>query len=86
MGVLAISPADKGGKLYIPSKILLNASNPFHPLEIAYRFLISQGITTLSIGASKVEDFNIAIKLANSNIKLTTLEEQALERVVCSGC
>jgi len=38
MGVLAISPADKGGRLYFPSDILLEASKPFHPLELAYRF------------------------------------------------
>ena len=81
MGVLAISPADKGGKLYAPSDILLEASAPFHPLEIAYRFLISQGVTTLSIGASKVQDFNLAIKLANSQSKLTTSELKALERI-----
>ena len=38
MGVLAISPADKGGRLYAPSDNLLKASEPYHPLELAYRF------------------------------------------------
>jgi len=46
MGVLAISPADKGGRLYSPSDILVEASKPFHPLELAYRFLLAKGITT----------------------------------------
>ena len=60
MGVLAISPADKGGRLYSPSDILLEASKPFHPLELAYRFLLSKGITTLSLGATRKEDFEFA--------------------------
>ena len=81
MGVLAISPADKGGRLYSPSDILLKASEPYHPLELAYRFLLSKGITTLSIGATKFEDFNIAKKLINSSQKLSSSEISALENI-----
>ena len=81
MGVLAISPADKGGKLYAPSDSLLKASAPYHPLELAYRFLLSKGITTLSLGATKSEDFNIAKKLINSSQKLTSSEINALENI-----
>ena len=81
MGVLAISPADKGGRLYAPSETLLKASAPYHPLELAYRFLISKGITTLSLGATKYEDFNIAKKLINSSQKLTSSEISALEKI-----
>ena len=81
MGVLAISPADKGGKLYSPSQILLEASKPYHPLEIAYRFLLSEGITTLSLGANKTEDFDLAIKLANSTHKLTKEELKILNNI-----
>ena len=81
MGVLAISPADKGGRLYSPSDNLLKASAPYHPLELAYRFLLSKGITTLSLGATKSEDFNIAKKLINSSQKLTSSEISALENI-----
>ena len=81
MGVLAISPADKGGRLYSPSDLLLQASKPYHPLELAYRFLLSKGITTLSLGATKLEDFNIVKKLTNANHKLTKLEISALENI-----
>ncbi len=81
MGVLAISPADKGGRLYSPSDILLKASEPYHPLELAYRFLLSKGITTLSLGATKSEDFTIAKKLINSSQKLTSSEISALENI-----
>ena len=81
MGVLAISPADKGGKLYLPSKILTDASKPYHPLEIAYRFLLSNGITTLSIGACKSKDFDLPSKLANSITKLTQAELKIISNI-----
>ena len=81
MGVLAISPADKGGRLYSPSDILLEASKPFHPLELAYRFLLAKGITTLSLGAANKKDFEFAHKLRNSFEKLTKLEKSALNNI-----
>ncbi len=81
MGVLAISPADKGGRLYSPNDVLLKAAEPFHPLELAYRFLISKGISTLSLGATKNEDFDFAKKHINSTHKLTKLELSALKNL-----
>ncbi len=81
MGVLAISPADKGGRLYSPSNILLEAAKPFHPLELAYRFLLAKGISTLSLGATKKEDFEIPKKLNNSNQKLTDIEIRSLNQI-----
>jgi len=81
MGVLAISPADKGGRLYSQSNILLEASKPFHTLELAYRFLLAKGITPLSLGATKIEDFELAKKLRNSYQKLTKLEINALKNI-----
>ena len=81
MGVLAISPADKGGRLYSPSDILLEASKPFHPLELAYRFLLTKGISTLTLGATQKEDFFFAEKLKNSNQKLTKLEINAFKKI-----
>jgi predicted aldo/keto reductase-like oxidoreductase len=56
LGVLAISPADKGGRLYDPPPELLADCAPFHPLELAYRFLLAQGISTLSLGAARPAD------------------------------
>ena len=56
LGVLAISPADKGGQLYAPSPELLADCAPFQPLELAYRFLLEQGISTLSLGAAQPGD------------------------------
>tara|TARA_Y100000589_G_scaffold81491_1_gene75390 strand:+ start:8468 stop:9610 length:1143 start_codon:yes stop_codon:yes gene_type:complete len=97
MGVLAISPADKGGKLYLPSDILLEASKPFHPLEIAYRYLLSKGITTLSLGATSQKDFLLPKKLANASHNLSELELKVIFNIdnisnkrlgltKCEGC
>jgi predicted aldo/keto reductase-like oxidoreductase len=64
IGVLAISPADKGGRLYDPPPELLADCAPFHPLELAYRFLLDQGISTLSLGAEQPGDLAWAAALA----------------------
>jgi uncharacterized protein len=64
IGVLAISPADKGGRLYDPPPELLADCAPFHPLELAYRFLLDQGISTLSLGAEQPGDLAWAATLA----------------------
>ncbi len=81
MGVMAISPADKGGHLHTPSKILIEDCFPFNPLELAYRFLLSQGISTLTLGASKPEELYLAKKLINSNTPLNNDERSAINRL-----
>lgn len=63
LGVLAISPADKGGRLYDPPAELRADCAPFHPLELAYRFLLEQGISTLSLGAAQPSDLAWAARL-----------------------
>ena len=64
MGVMAISPADKGGRLYDPPAELLADCAPFHPLELAYRFLLDAGISTLTLGAAQPGDLAWAARLA----------------------
>ena len=57
MGIFIISPADKGGRLYTPPAKLEALCAPFTPLELNYRFLLSDHrITTLSIGAATPEE------------------------------
>ncbi len=81
MGVMAISPADKGGQLQNPSQTLIEDCFPIAPLELAYRFLLSQGISTLTVGASKAKDLEIAKKLANANSLLNELEISSLNKM-----
>ena len=64
IGVMAISPADKGGRLYDPPAELIADCQPFEPLELAYRFLLDAGISTLTLGAAQPGDLAWARRLA----------------------
>lgn len=81
IGVLAISPADKGGRLYAPPPELLADCAPFRPLELAYRFLLDQGISTLSLGAEQPSDLAWAEALSGVSPWLEPQHRDALERL-----
>lgn len=82
MGVFIISPADKGGKLYTPSEKLTELCQPFTPLELNYRFLLSDPrITTLSVGPANPEELITPLKVADNISKLTTTEIEILEKL-----
>ncbi len=85
IGVLAISPADKGGRLYAPSAELLADCAPFHPLELAYRFLLEAGISTLSLGAEQPEDLALAERLSGATPWLSEAHQSALARLEAAG-
>ena len=86
IGVLAISPADKGGRLYDPPAELLADCAPFHPLELAYRFLLDQGISTLSLGAEQPGDLAWATAIAAEPAAwLSPAHHQALARLEAAG-
>ncbi|MCP9848272.1 aldo/keto reductase [Cyanobium sp. Morenito 9A2] len=81
LGVLAISPADKGGRLYAPPAELMDDCQPHHPLELAYRFLLAQGISSLSLGAAAPGDLAWAERLAGATGPLGASETAALEHL-----
>jgi len=81
MGVMAISPADKGGRLQDPSQTLRDDCSPFAPLELAYRYLLDAGISTLTLGAHQATDLALAQRLATADHPLQSDERQALERM-----
>ena len=85
IGVLAISPADKGGRLYDPPAELLADCAPFHPLELAYRFLLDQGISTLSLGAEQPEDLAWAAAIGGPSPALSAAQLSALQRLDVAG-
>ena len=95
LGVLAISPADKGGRLYDPPATLLADCSPYAPLELAYRFLLDQGISCLSLGAAQASDLALAAALNPSGeawlgpehrVALETLQQQGLARLGAEAC
>ncbi|MDJ0574059.1 MAG: aldo/keto reductase [Xenococcaceae cyanobacterium MO_234.B1] len=68
MGIFIISPADKGGRLYTPSETLKNLCAPISPLELNYRFLLSNpAITTLSVGAANPDELEFLKDIRQKN-------------------
>lgn len=82
LGVFIISPADKGGRLYTPSQTLKDLCYPFSPLELNYRFLLSDPqITTLSMGAANPHELVQPLSVANQDGPLTPLEVEVFQRL-----
>ena len=82
MGIFIISPADKGGRLYAPSATLENLCQPISPLNLNYRFLLSdRRITTLSVGAATPEELSLPLQVAERDAPLTYQEVETLQRL-----
>ena len=81
LGVMAISPADNGGRLQDPPPLLREDCAPWEPLQLAYRFLLARGISTLTVGAAQPADLDLAESLARASEALSPEEEQALQRL-----
>ena len=87
LGVFIISPGDKGGRLYTPTETLQELCQPFSPIELTYRFLLSdRRIATLSVGAANPDEL-LFLKLKDREEKvdwadpLTVEERSRLERL-----
>ena len=82
MGIFIISPADKGGQLYTPPRKLEQLCAPFSPLELNYRFLLSdRRITTLSLGPANSTELTAPLAVADQDEPLTELEAEAFLRL-----
>jgi predicted aldo/keto reductase-like oxidoreductase len=82
MGIFIISPADKGGMLYMPPTALSELCQPFSPLELNYRFLLSdRRITTLSLGPANPTELDQPLAVSDRDGPLAPLEFEALERL-----
>jgi predicted aldo/keto reductase-like oxidoreductase len=82
MGVFIISPADKGGLLYTPSETLEQLCQPFSPLELNYRFLLSDPkITTLSVGAATASELALPLAAADRVEPLSPDEKAVFQRL-----
>ena len=59
MGVFIISPSDKGGQLFNPSKKLVDVCAPLHPITFNDLFCLRRPeVHTLSLGASRPSDYD----------------------------
>ena len=65
MGILIISPFDKGGKLYEPSEQLVTACAPRVPLQYGALWIWNhEQIHTITIGAERPSDFHTHLDAA----------------------
>lgn len=82
LGVFIISPADKGGRLYTPPPKLQKLCQPFSPLELNYRFLLSdRRISTLSVGPANPSQLSTLWHLADLDQPLSLDELEVLKRL-----
>jgi predicted aldo/keto reductase-like oxidoreductase len=82
LGIFIISPADKGGLLYSPPSRLKELCAPFTPLELNYRFLLSDPrVTTLSIGAANPQELVEPLKNSDRDYPLTVEELGVLDKL-----
>jgi uncharacterized protein len=96
MGVFIISPADKAGMLHTPPQTLVDLCQPLSPLELNYRFLLSdRRITTLSVGATNPgelmlpeRDFDqeLTVEEKRAIATLQARQVEALKTDLCSQC
>jgi predicted aldo/keto reductase-like oxidoreductase len=60
MGVLIISPSDKGGKLYEPPDKLVELCRPLAPMQFNDLFcLAGEQVHTITVGAARPSDFDL---------------------------
>ena len=63
LGVFIISPTDKGGHLHTPSEKLMKLCFPMHPIVFNDLFCLrDQRIHTISVGASRLRDFDLHLE------------------------
>ncbi len=78
MGVLIISPADKGGQLYKAPDSLREFTAPLTPIQANARWLLSQPeVSTLTLGAAHPWEFDEHLVVADDVGPLSD-EEQAI--------
>lgn len=87
MGVFIISPADKGGALYNPSKAFFRDCLPLSPIVFNSLWLWSQDhIHTIVVGAARPTDFDESIQAAMLYDKrfelIKPIEEKLKSRVI----
>ncbi|MFN9175391.1 MAG: aldo/keto reductase [Synechocystis sp.] len=83
MGIFIISPVDKGGQLHTPPDKLRKLCQPFTPLELTYRFLLSdRRITTLSVGAANPAELQEPLQYGDRLEPLSPEEQVIFQRLI----
>jgi len=82
MGVLIISPNDKGGMLYSPPAKLTELCAPLHPMVFNGLFCLSHPeVHTLSCGVSRPDDFTLHLETVEKLDRVHEWIDPILERL-----
>ena len=82
MGVLIISPNDKGGRLQFPSPQMSSLTTPLSPMVFNDLFTLNRSeVHTLSIGAAKPSDFDEHVTAVSKLHQAQSLLEPILKRL-----
>lgn len=82
MGILIISPTDKGGQLHKPPEYLRRLTHPYHPIVINHRFCLSHPqVTTVTVGAAHPDEFDIHLQALKMDGPLTEKEKEIIGRL-----
>lgn len=82
MGVLIISPADKGGKLYASPEKLTSLTAPLSPIAFNARWCLQfPQVTTLTLGAKHPGEFAAHLVVAGDDAPLRDAELQIAARL-----
>ncbi|MEM7395070.1 MAG: aldo/keto reductase, partial [Verrucomicrobiota bacterium] len=83
MGVFIISPNDKGGKLYEPSRKLRRLCEPLSPMMFNDLYCLSHPhVHTLSLGAGRPSDFDEHVKAMAWYDERETVSSEIAGRIV----
>lgn len=83
VGVLILSPAEKGGLLFKPPHQLTEACKPFEPLVLMHRWLLAQpGVTTLTVGAANPQELDAHMGAGDEPAGLTEEQAAAIQNCV----
>jgi len=81
MGVFIISPNEKGGMLFRPTEKLRRLSEPFHPMHLNQRWLLSDPrVHTLAVGPTVAGELDLHMAVADAVGPLSPAERAALDR------
>lgn len=82
MGVLIISPTDKGGQLHNSPQYLKELTYPYHPITVNHRFCLShKEVTTVTVGAAHPDEFTPHLKALKVDGPLAEEEQELIDRL-----
>lgn len=82
MGVLIISPTDKGGQLFNAPDRLRQLTKPYTPIQANHRWLLAQPqVTTLTLGAAYPSEFEEHLAMADNTGPWSEEEAAIFERL-----